>query len=292
LQTLTVDENMTSTSKSHPIIAAATFIFPFTAVHVDDDKTWSRAGKWLIVWGLLAGIVLAAVFRGSWRLFGEYQYIRWLPAAAVLTADVAFVGYRFLQGSVRVASHQPDEQLEGQPPLVLPGVLTLGLILLVKYACFVSIPIGRWQVMPPTGLDAPAWWFQIRSLLPAVIYRPLILMPVWGCWAAALALTVGRCTPTSPGYLRAFSRGIGVGTVFLQWVLAAALTAWFCSGSGTYLAQALLIPVVVLLLTYLLSFALARRCGGQSVCTVLAAGMWAEIVFLLTYLTITGRIYW
>ena len=78
----------------------------------------------------------------------------------------------------------------------------------------------------------------------------------------------------------------------IRWLLAAVLTAVYCGGPGGHPARGSAIALGVLLASYLASFALARRAGGQTEATVLVAGLVGELAFLSLYLPIASSIYW
>jgi cobalamin synthase len=250
--------------------------------------SWMVAGKWLPGWGLLIGVVYALVFGICWRIFGQYQGIRWLPAVAVLCIDLAGLGYRLLAGTATLAARCDRDR-----PVPVAGVLAVVLVALVKFCLLVSLPRGIWQAS--AGGHAPGWeplLDPLKPLAPTPIYRPLLLMPLWGRYAMELALVVGRAAPHTSRRLMHMGEGTSVGRVILHWLVCTVLTASYCSGAGRYLAHTVIMSLGVLLLVYAACFVMAHRLNGQDEATVGAAGLTGELSFLVLYIALANAIYW
>jgi hypothetical protein len=295
-----VNGNDPSSSRLRPALLAARFLFPIGDDRRPDDPAWGQAGRWLAIWGLVIGLMYLVLFRVTWKWFGEYHGVRWLPAATVLTADLGFCGYRLLAGITQLSNRNRSEPHATTGSLTLPALVAVLLVTIVKYAMLLSLPVGRWNSPPTTDWYLPGW-FQL--LCPdEAIYRPLLLMPIWGRWAMALASSIGRMAPDAPGWLQSLASGLSLRTTFTYWTLATILTMAYSSlsiisgnvsiSSGRSLAYGLLISMVVMLCAYLVSFVLARRGGGQTESTVYVAGLAAELAFLTVYLRLASIIYW
>jgi len=274
------------------LLLAARFLFPLDERRHADDPNWRTAGRWFILWGLLVGASYALVFRASWRWFGEYQYVRWLPAVAVLVVDLAFCGYRLIAGAADLASRRYTRESGSAPSLNLPALLAVILVTIAKYAMLISLPIG---VSHPSLADSGSpvgWLARLGPLCPDVIYRPLILMPLWGRWALFLALSIGRVAPGASARFRKMAEPVNLPIILGQWTLALALTVLFCTSLTGCLARGLAIAPGVMVASYLASFLLARRAAGQTEATVLVAGLVVEIAFLALYLPIVSAKYW
>jgi hypothetical protein len=278
----------TKPAGEHPsVMLAVRFLLPLPGHAEPANRRWRSAGRWLLPVGIMCGLSYALVFAGAWRWFGEYQYIRWMPAAMVLAMDLGFGGYRLLAGTVRL--WEPTHGSGGpHGGVTVPGLVAALLIVVTKYAAFVSLPLGRMNVAPFTG-DTAGWEELWR---PGVIYHPLILMPIWGRWAMGLALAVGRAAPQADEGLRRMIEGRAVLAALTGWVIAAGITLWLCSVSTRDLIRPMLVPPVVLLAAYATAFGLARRSGGQTQHTVAAVGMAGELSFLFVYLGAISPIYW
>ncbi len=274
------------------ILLAARFVFPCDDRRHADDPNWRAAGRWLVFWGIVIGAAYALVFRSSWRWFGEYQYVRWMPAAAVLAVDLGYCGYRLLAGAANVASRRYTCEVRPDTSLDLPGLVAVVLVAIAKYAMFLSLPIGVWYSQPSVAYEHAAWLDKLGHLYPGAVYRPLILMPLWGRWAISSALSIGRVAPAGSSRLRRMADGTHLAVILAYWLLATALTMVYCSPSGGHLAGGLAIGLAVMLASYLASFVLARRAGGQTEATVTVVGLVAELSFLALYLPVASSIYW
>lgn len=264
---------------------AGRFLFLPPACGDDQEPRWSRAAQWLPIWGLGIGIVYAIVFGLTWRVFGEYQGIRWVPAVAVLAADLSFCGYRMLAGTASLTSQRSIE--EGGTPPNLRGLLVVQLLMLIKFALLVSLPIGIWR----SGGWDPVFG-KLGFLYPRAIYRALLLAPLWGRWAMMLAVTIGRIAPSAPPRFRRMADGSSLAAIGASWLLLAVLTTIYCSGSGEHLTHGVILALVGMVMAYLAGFVLARRFGGQTEATVGAVGLITEVTFLICFVGVCNAIYW
>lgn len=290
-----------SPSPLHAGILAAGFLFPLDNLRRPDSPSWRTAARWFIPWGLLIGLAYLFVFRVTWKWFGEYQGIRWLPAFAVLSIDLGFCGHRLLAGIARPRHPARSAALHEPPGITLGVLLAVLLILVAKYVMLLSLPVGNVvKASPSINWYLPS---QFRWFCPdMVIYRPLLLMPIWGRWAIGLATLIGRISPSEPDWLRRMAAGLSLPVVLAQWAVLTAVTMAYCavviSGysvfipSGRTLAYGLVIPIVVMVVAYLASFLMARRGDGQTESTALVAGLVAELAFLTLYLHLANLIYW
>jgi len=275
----------TSPDRRSAFRLAGGFVLPIGADRGADNPRWSRVGLWLPVWGLLIGAAYAGSFRVIWLWLGEYQHIRLAPMALLLVVDAGFLGYRLLTGAAAVVSGWHARVGAGLGPPTLATLVFVILAVLVKFSLLVSLPAG--------AVTWPADWREhIRAVYPYVIYRPLILMPLWGRWAMLLAGTIGRVAPEGSDRLRLIGRGSRLLMVMGWWAAIAGLTVLYCSPTRYHIGWFILISLGMLLVAYLASFVLARRFGGQTESTVTAVGWGVEIAFLLVYLPVARYIYW
>ncbi len=208
-----------------------------------------------------------------------------MPALVVVVLDVAFLGYRqywglghlFGSGGEAGRALEPDKD---RNPLT-GGVLVLVCVVLAMWVLVVSVPKG------------PSWWptdwradWHLTKLYPRPVYRPLILTPMWGCWAVLMAANVGRVRPGSAA--AEFCRAVRPSAVLLSFVPVVALTAVYCSEGGNPLIG-VVIGLVVLGVTHLMSTVAARRNNGQSYATLFAVSKVAELTFLLAYVAASAR---
>lgn len=252
-------------------------------------------------WGFLIGLVYLAIFRITWKWFGEYQGVRWLPAAAVLAVDLGFCGHRMLAGITKLRGHHRTEAAALPDCLTLGGFLAVLLITIIKYAMLLSLPVG--DVVKAT--PSMSWYLpsQVRWFCPDwPVYRPLLLMPIWGRWAIGLAASIGRISPAEPNRIRQTAAGLSLRSIFAQWAGITLVTLAYCAlvvssnsvfiASGRALAYGLVTSLIVMLSSYLASFVMARLGDGQTESSVLVAGMAAELTFLAFYLHLANLIYW
>jgi len=271
---------------------AARFLFPCDDRRLADDPSWRAAGHGLALWGVFIGVTYAVVFGVSWRWFGEYQYIRWMPAVAVLTVDLGFGGYRLLAGAANVASRRYTCAVQATPLVNLPGLIAILIVAIAKYAMILSLPLGQLESSAASAWDHSSVGGWVGLLHPAAIYRPLILMPVWGRWAMVLALSIGRVAPGGSARLEHMARAARLAVTLVLWLLVTALTVWYCSHSYAQVPQGLGISLGVLTVSYLAGFVLVRRAGGQTEATVACVGLAGELAFLAFYLPMARSIYW
>ncbi len=267
---------------------AGRFLFLPPAAGDAEEPGWSRAVKWLPLWGLAVGIAYAVIFRLAWKAFGQYQGIRWVPVVAVLAADVAFCGYRMLAGAISLTSSRKNQ--EGYTPLDLRGLLLVLLIVLAKFALLASLPIGILRSAPSGNWGS--FLSQLGWLYPTVISRALILAPLWGRWSMTLALTIGRTAPGASGRLERMAGGHTLVTIVVGWLGCALLTTLYCSGSGEHVARGIILFLAAMVVAYLTSFILAVRAGGQTEATVGTCGLVSEATFLVCYVGVSSDIYW
>lgn len=131
---------------------------------------------------------LRGCVRGLWLWLGEYQQIRLAPMALLLAFDACWLGYRLLAGAAAVVAGWSDRTTRLGGTVILPAVVFLIVALLVKLSLLAALPTG--------AVPWPADWREnLRFFYPYVIYRPLVLMPLWGRWAVLLAGNIGRVAP-------------------------------------------------------------------------------------------------
>jgi hypothetical protein len=266
---------------------AGRFLLPFDRTAQADNPAWSRAGAWLPVWGAVIGVVYALVFSFAWLCLGEYQHVRLGPMVVLVALDVAWLGYRLVEGTATVvASWRAREHtsLVSIAPTV-PVIVAIVLLILAKYTLLLCLPFGA-----RTG--AADWRQHLFFLYPAIIYRPLILMPLWGRWGVMLATTIGRSASYSHPRLKGLVDGSSLPSVLTYWLAICGLTVLYCSIDAEHMGWSILIGLGTLVVAYVASFALARRFGGQTEATLLTVGAVVEFTFLLIYLPMASAMYW
>jgi len=262
--------------------AALGFLLPLGGPIPEAPGLWRQAIWWFVPIGLLIGLGWALTYRAAWHLFGEVVAgVRFMPATTVWLLDTAFFGSMLAVAVARVAHAWTSRQRAGGEPSTADdasaiGVLALVAVLVVKWAMLVSLPMG----MPWWPSDWRRWF---NFAYPRPIYRPLLLAPLWGRWAILLAAGIGRtarsCDPATTSLCRAmrpsFTLTALLGPMFLS--------AVYCSRQGNRLIGVVL-GLMVLGISFAGAVTLARKFGGQTRWTLLAAGQLAELAFLACYL--------
>ncbi len=238
-----------------------------------------RAPHWFVPIGLVIGIVYALVFGGVWNVYGEYFGLRLLPAAVLLAADALFFGNRFIRGACSIADDVGGEPARGLRPAVLVFVLWL----LVKFALLLALPKGQ----PWSPAD---WRRHFLFLYPSPVFRPLILMAIWGRWSALLALSLGRAQPgESAAFVDLMARTRLA--VVLWWLVPVVVwTMLYCSLTKNA-AAGLLVSGITLVAAYIAGVACSWRQGGQTKVSVWAVGAVGELAFLFAYVPFGSRIF-
>ena len=274
------------------LVLAGRFLFLAHRPRDDAEPNWPRAARWLPIWGLAIGAAYAVVFGLVWAGFGEYQRIHWLPAVAVVTLDLALCGHRLLLGVSKLAAGNRTADDQDNQALTISVVLILVLIALAKFALIASLPIGVWRTQPSSSWHWEAVFGKLGPLYPGIVYRPLILAPLWGRWAMTLAMTIGRTAPAGSLRLQRMAGNASLPATFAYWLLCAALTTVYCSGSGAYVTHGVILALVLMVVAYLSGFILARLCAGQTEASVAATGLVTEMTFLICYVGASSSIYW
>lgn len=269
----------TTTQILRALFLAWSFLLPKRERPAEDDRQWRHASNGFMVCGLLLGIVYAGVFRATWRWFGEYQYIRFIPVAILLVVDFGWGGYRPFQSFIRLFGGKPPRERE-EP---IGQTLAVVLLVLLKYALMLSLP--------PGDSEWASWRARLGVLYPKAIYRPLLLMVLWGRWGSWLALCIGRPHPSASPRLIEMARGVRLPAVITTCLALVCLTLFYASGSAADFSRGTIIALGTLVSAYLVSFYFARRERGQTEDTVLATSLLVEFAFLGLYLPVVSNIF-
>jgi hypothetical protein len=239
---------------------------------------------WIVPLGLIIGLAWAGVFRLTWRLYGEVNGLRLIPALAVVLLDVLLTARFMLLAPAMLVRARPDspymnesgdpagDRLDSEWPL--RATMVAALTLLTQWTLIVSIP----QASPwwPAPDDWRSWF---NWLYPAPIYRPLILAPLWGRWAILLSSCIGKTAPNVDRSTEALCARMTPGRVLVSGLLPLTLSCIYFSREKNFLVGGL-IALVVVAASYASAVTLARYRGGQSRATIFATGQIAQIIFL------------
>ncbi len=250
----------------------------------------AKAARWIVPLGLVLGLIWTAVFRLTWRVYGETANMALVPAFAVVLLECILTGRLLVMGATRTAeqiTRNGDANVDAGPlmPLSAIGALVLCMTVLAHWIFLVSLrDLTTWW---PSDAD-PRHYFNF--LYPRIIFRPLILAPIWGRWGILLATTVGRPTPHADAATTVIGRVMGPRRLLLQTLLPVILTTiYFSREQNRFIG--LVMSLLVFAATFLASVAFARRCGGQTRHTIFAAGLVAQLAFLAIYRAFWPLIY-
>lgn len=261
---------------------AVNFLLPLRSADAEPIAGGTYTAHWFVPIGLMIGTIYAAVFGGVWFLYGEYFGLRLLPTIILLVVDAGFFGNRLWRGACVTA----DDLCHNDGVLsraFRPALLVLVLLIFLKAALILCLPRGQqWSIGD--------WRRFLLLVYPQPIYRPLILMPIWGRWAMLLALSLGRAQADEPPDFLRLMKSAKLRVVLVWLIICMALTAAYC-GKGGNVAAGLLISGITLALAYLICVILAWRLGGLTRVSVYAVGLVAEMTFLFAYIPFANRIY-
>lgn len=266
-----------------PLRLALRMLFPLGALPDAPAGLWRRAAWWFVPLGLVVGLAWAGLFRASWKVFGEAERLRLIPALVVLVLDAAILGYCQYWGVAHViadgAHHRASNKPDASPGVPVAATLMLVFVPLALFVLLVAVPDSTRQSGWLEGLG-------LAALVPQPVFRPLILAPMWGHWAVLMAANIGRACPGST--VTGLCEALRPGTVLLSFIPLGVLTAAYCARDGHPLVG-VIVALVVFGVTHLLSTVLGRRGGGQTEATLLASGMAAKLTFLLAYVAAVTR---
>jgi hypothetical protein len=258
---------------------ALKFLLPIGDPPEADVAAWRRAAYWFLPIGLCIGLLWVGVFRAVWRLYGEeVTSLRLVPASAVVLVDVLFFGYCLFTGLTATINaltghrHAREPEDNADVSLVMPAVMALLLVIVIELVLISAVRTGPW------------WWpsdwrRHLNFAYPRLIYRPLLLAPLWGRWAILLGASVGRTASRVHPAAANLSKAVGPAQVLGTFLLPLAITAVYCSRSRNVIIGTI-IALAVLGLTFVSSVIMARRGGGQTRRSMLAVGKIAELIFL------------
>jgi len=246
---------------------------------------------WLLVAGLLQGLLLCAVFSVSWKYFGDiyfsqYSRLRLIPAVLTITCLSMFEARQLsaladtMAGLYAGRSRQmfaDDTGYAGQ--LIWVGCLAIVLSLMIKFAVLLAMPYHTpWW---PTD-----WRRYFNFVYPRVHLRVLILLAIWGKAGILIAAGTGRDDNGLSESARSLREAMTVRQLVKCLLPVLVLTAVYFSNWQNR-ALGLLVGITVFAVAYLASMALSWTGRGHRDSTMLACGELAQLVLLLGYLAIS-----
>lgn len=243
----------------------------------------------IIVWGVVVGFILCAVFAGSWKQFGdiyfsEYRRLRLVPSAMVLLV-AGVLGFKQLLGLAvtvdRIVLKDPVEAVESRQLLrtiTMAGILAVVLLILLKFSALLAMPnTVRWW---PND-----WRRYFNWLYPGIHFRVLILFGLWSQLGLLIAAATGAQSGCIADQDRAFRRSARIGTLLWNLVLVTMLTSIYFSSVHNR-ATGLVLSLFLFVLLYLASMLISRRQGGHDVHSMFACAELGGSAVLVGYLAI------
>ena len=225
----------------------------------------------LLVVSALWAVLSIGIWGAAWALFGEPAG-RAMPAA-MLAFVFAIWPFRRALTSLLELSLPSDSTVRAVGAAALVMLLTMSLLSLRP----------DWRKDP----WLPRWIVWIRPW--EKLYRPLLLMPMWGAWAMIACPQFchnrGKADPATDW----FAKGCGPMTTAIVMGLLLALTATYYNYLGWW---QLPIPACGVVGGVASGIVFCWREGGLTRKTLLATNLATQMVFLLGSLTTTNLIYW
>jgi hypothetical protein len=258
-------------------------------VYDETEKNKIPKPFWVILTGLVYGLLLCGILAGSWKVFGdiyfsEYSKIRLVPFILVLIAGcfwnfnqllaVGIIADRLVEGGP-----PSGNELTNSAPLKLPGILTVLMTILLKFSIFLTMPFpSAWW---------PANWRQyFNFLFPMMHSRVLILMGVWGKMGLVLSAGIGPENSAITSADRQFRKQMSIRSLLGNLALTLIITAFYISSYKNRLIG-ILVFFVLFMLIYLVSIILSWKFRGHDRMSMFACGEISEVLFLLSYLAIS-----
>ncbi len=241
--------------------------------------------SWIVPFGLLLGLTYAGVFRAAWRVFGEVDGVRLLPATAVWVIGLLAIDRRGPIGLVRVLSGPREANPEDSPG----DALSANRLPLLIVACV--LPLIGWMAIPNAASTWPgAWgpWFNFAY--PRAIFRPLVLAPLWAAWGWVAAAGAGRAHEQAGPVARTLCSAGSVRMTLGWLVLPLTLTLVYSGTHGRWTVGCL-ISLAVFGITHLYAIGVARRVGGQTLDTLASTAWVAQLSFLILFLAARHRLF-
>ena len=238
----------------------------------EPPRRFTHAWAELMIVSLVWGLATVGIWAAAWKLFGEPMG-RLMPAVAVAEAFTLWPFRRALMGTVEILLGA-DSSLRAMACSIFVLVLTLAML---------SLQPDYYR------RDADLHWV-IAWFRPWVkIYRPLILMPLWGAWAMLITPQFCRPRPNTEPAVAAFAQSCRpVAAAAVMGLLLAATITYFNFLPWAQLA----ISGATIFAAIAAGMIFCRKTGGLTRRALLAANISTQMVFLLAYLVTRNFLLW
>ncbi len=221
------------------------------------DHAWAS----LLAAALLAGLAGAGVYDASWKLLPTIGGMRILQPAMLTLFWVAWPLREAVGALAWVLGRSPRQRQSIGAALVVLLFAALG-------------------SLSAHAHTEHAWPGAVAWMRPYVLYRPMLLMPLWGAWAMLVTVQFVRPAERTSPQVERFARTCGALTT-------AAVMGVLLLGTVQYFA---FLPWEQLIVSG--AGVLSGAVGGAAICgggrltrrRLLATNLLTQLVFLLTYL--------
>lgn len=224
---------------------------------------FARAWLSVMVVSILWGCCSVVLWSWTWGLFRDFSGIPLMPTAVVLAIGLLGLYAR----SVLVLA----ESLVGRD-----GRQAVAVAVLVTVWALMLLGIRSWNPDFPHHLPPALQWTR-----PRMMFRALLLAPIWGGWAMLLAGQFCRPSARTEPVVAAFARGCGAMTATIVLAVLVLVTVTYYNNLPWTQLSISATPVIVAAAGGAL---LCRRWGGLCRSALLATNMLTQIAFLLAYL--------
>lgn len=260
----------------------------------DDEADVTPHGLAFTVWALVVGLLLCGAFAGSWKLFGDIYFAEWtrlrIIPPMVMVLVLCVLEFKQLLGvgitAERIVLGTPNTGIstnDAVRQVTFVGVVAVVLTILVKFSLLLAMP------------DHLPWWpddwrHVFNPLYPAMHYRVLILLALWGKAGLLVAASTGSQSPNIAVRDSELRRRIGIAELVFNLVLVVTVTTvYFSSVNGRSLG--LIVALVIFVVVYLASMFVSRYQGGHDHFSMLACAELGQIALLLGYHAISKYLF-
>lgn len=220
---------------------------------------WCWVGLW--AYSVFWGVALALTWNVAHELFGEMSGVKIMPA---LVSCLLITLLPFREATISLATVLARRR----PPV--RALIISGIMVTLALGMICARPI--WH----TNSSVPMNWLWPHYLAEEA--RPLLLMPIWGCWAMLVASQFCRPTQATEPAIHAMARGCGplppAATIVIPWV-----TTWLY-----FSAWHMLMSPVTTVLGVVAGIAICRWAGGLTRRNLLATNLLTQLAFFAQYL--------
>jgi hypothetical protein len=222
-------------------------------------RTWFGIMLLSLLWGASSMVL----YSWTWGLFGDFSGIPLMPVVVVLVVGLMGLYARCLLALA-------ESLVKGEPRRCVAVAVIV--------AAWVLMLLGLKSWNPNFPYYLPYIWQWTR---PRMMFRPLLLAPIWGGWAMLLAVQFCRPTERSEPVVAAFARGCTpLATTAVLTALLMVTMVYFNHLPWTQLS----ISATAIVTAAVGGVLLCRRWGGLCRAALLATNMLTQIAFVLAYL--------